>query len=427
VSIAVDNETLATDVSRMQSPVTPDEILTRMNRYTDHYLRVYIWAFALMYPLFGILDVIYLGAGSATYIVARILISISILAVWNVTRHSEILRFSCVHLALVLGLLHSIGLYIAAPASAGMFYLHLISAVYLITPVVILWKAKHMLFQWIVAVFLLFTAAWLMSGLDVAKLMVDGGAVLIVTAAAATMVPRIALPYRRDVAETRLMLEKGHFEGIIALTKALQEQKDVQYTGQTTPDSGVSINETNTDPQKRPRFASFGELYAESTRPDRLPVEQMDAAEVMRSVLTSLQQESRAANVQIDFIRPEQKLQAMANPQGVHQAFTGICSELIRYAKGMRLQVILESNEHFVLIHLTVSKSGIASDDLESIFNVLDVLARKLRPYSEKISQNMFKAATLLERMNANLLHTETGTDVRYARIALQVAGGTYV
>jgi ABC-type multidrug transport system fused ATPase/permease subunit len=404
------------------SPVTSEEIDARLNVHTDHYLRLYIWAFALLFPIIGILDVMYLGTGSVIYVVARVLVSVAVLATWNLTRHSHLFRFSSVHLALVLGLLHTIGLYIVSPVSAGMFYLHLIAAAYLLTPALILWRARNMLFQWVFVVFVLFSAAWVIASIDVATLLVNGGAVLIVVSAAASLVPRIAMPYRRGVAETRIMLEKGHFEHVEAVLA--EKLKEAQ---QTRMDSNASdINDMdpsdNTDAQKRPRFATFGELYAESTRPDRLPVEVIDAAEVMRSVLTSLQQETRTNNVQIDFIRPEHKLQAMANLQGIHQAFTGICTELIRYAKGMRLQVILEANEHFVLIHLTVSKSGVASDDLESIFTVLDILARKLRPYNEKISRNMFKAATLLERMNASLLHTDTGTDVRYARIALQVA-----
>jgi hypothetical protein len=418
VNIEADLKYAAPGAAGFSNPVSPDEINTRLNRYTDHYLRIYIWGFALLYPLLGILDVLYLGSTSVTYVIARLLISVAVLAIWNVTRLSENFRFTSVHLALVMSITHTVGLYLVAPVFAGMFYLHLIAALYFITPLIVLWKSRNMLFQWIFVLFLLFTAAWILPGLDAAGLMINGGALLIAASAAATLIPRITVTYRRDVAETRLMLEKGHFEHI---EEIIAKKSSVEKVADTEQNLNLEPS-TNTDPQKRPRFATFGELYAESTRPDSLPVERLDAAEVMRSVLTSLQQESWSSNVQIDFIRPEQKLEAMANPQGVHQAFTSICSELIRYAKGMRLQVILESNEHFVLIHLTVSKSGIASEDLESIFNVLDVLARKLRPYSEKVSLNMFKASMLMDRMNATLLHTDTGTDVRYARIALQVA-----
>lgn len=417
----LDNHSLDAGHSDASLPFTEDEVQARLLHFTEHYLRIYVWGFALLFPLFGVLDALYLGRDALLYVVLRILISGSVLALWTITRKSEQFRFYSVHLLLVLGLLHTIALYWALQGTAGMFYLHLIAAIYVLTPILILWKAGHMLVQWILATGLLFTAAWLIPDVDPTNLMVRGGAVIIVAVTVATMIPRFALPYRRDVAETRIMLEKGHFKAVAARVAKFNATAGMMHTyhpEKHTREQHESPLQSNSDALNRPRFAT---LDGPAPLADRLPLQRADTGEIMRTVLNDLQSETRSNNVQIDFFRPKEELLALVNLPAAQLALTTICTELIRYGKGMRMQVIMESNEHFVLIHFTVSKTGIANEELESIFKMLDILARKLRPYTEKTSQKMFKAAFVLGGMNATLLHTDTGTDVRYARIALHV------
>jgi len=195
---------------------------------------------------------------------------------------------------------------------------------------------------------------------------------------------------------------------------------------QSADDSGESFGSadgdaaaTSSKPRKF-RHTAFADLFNQGGGAEPLTTSPLSLSDTLHSVLGSMQDLAASREVTLELIQPETNIWVAANLQGLHRALTGIVETLLRSTRETRFQVVLEVGNPYVDVHFALSRTGLSSGDPESIFAILDVLSRKLEPYTASISTAMFTAATLLSRMDGSLLHTRTGTEVEYARVRLR-------
>jgi len=392
-------------------PVSSNEIDSRYEIHTAHYLKLAVGFFSLMLTLTSILDILFLGSASLPFIASRIAVAILVPLIWYKTRNSETLRFHCIHAALLLSLVHTLWITGSLSHGTGLFYLHLMAAVYLLTPVFVLWGTGHMLFQWsVAAVFILIFSLLIPHSVEV---YLQGGLVLLFTTAAGVLIPRIARPFRREVALTRILLEKG----VIKPEKVSHGGMDeaAESNAENRNDKPLSAR---SDPQGRPRFITFEEAYSRRVKTDTADLERVDLSELVSQVLKDVRQKSISNDVRIKLIRPGNGLMVRVHPENTQKALLNLCDELISKAAGRSIQVMTEANEYLVLIHVVVSDTGIAADDFAALSAALDELAPGLEPYTELKPIGVLEAVAHLHQMRATLLHTRSDEGVYYVRFA---------
>ncbi|MCC5927078.1 MAG: hypothetical protein JJU41_11025 [Bacteroidetes bacterium] len=444
--------------------------------YTDRF----VIGFVLLFMLAAAFDVMYGGEQKLALLLTRVVLVIAVGGLHWLLR-AILTSYIAVHAALIATVLQAFTAQLLVPEIPISLYWGMAAFAVMVTPLAVNWSQTQSLNQWLAGLGITLLTIYAVPALELGVFLLNGGGFYLSALTFAIVLPVGWIPLQKRLKIRRAALreqiaassadtpavsavagEADLFDNngternrtgsteLVDEAGERHEKTDMTESGDgpeeqltSAKKSEPNFGETPDENQRTATPSRFGNLFdhAQETKPkpasrkkfntsafatlfeqggvEPLQTEPVSASNVLTSALTSIQHVAASRSVMVEFIQPDTDVFVKANTTALHQVFSKILDNLLRNAEDNRLQVVLDVGTPYVDIHLAVSRYGLSSDDPEKLFEILDVFASKLEPYTAATSTELFTAASLLTRMEGSLLHSRTGTDVVYIRVRL--------
>lgn len=444
----------------------PKHLIPDSEKYAGMAIQLFVNGFTALFVLASLFDVLYAGDQMLVLAGSRLVFVGLVWLVLYVVDEKGPLRYLPVHAALLVTVMHAFTAWILAPEIPVNLYWSVAAFAVLVAPLAVNWAQHQSLWQWIAGLAVTLITIYAVPAMELGAFLLQGGGFYLASLTAAVLLPAGWIPLQKRLAKQRstpvirveqpdetddtlpVMKSGRGSDETDSVPQAYRHSTSDDVTPGRAPDTidasfpdspsdsapekpadvpaesdrsaGDDTAPTSPSKPRKFRHTAFADLFNQGGGAEPLTTGPQSLTDALHSVLGSMQDLAASREVTLELIQPETNIWVTANLQGLHRALTGIVETLLRSTRETRFQVILEVGNPYVDVHFAISRTGLSSGDPQSVFAILDVLSRKLEPYTASISTAMFTAATLLSRMEGSLLHTRTGTEVEYARVRLQ-------